>query len=160
MHHCCAHPQVHQVSELLRSGIVTDPRETWTPINSQNIAFIRSLAPCFFMVPQWLRYDDIYAGLIAQRVMREHDLHLHLGQPFVLQQRNEHDLLKDLAAEQWGAERILDFAAWLDGFTLPANIKAVDAMKIFFTNLPDWMPDKGRLQELVLAWCEDVEGVL
>jgi len=97
---------------------------------------------------------------MVQRIMREHGLVTHFGQPFVWQQRNQHNLLKDLAAEQWGAERILDFAAWLDGFALPRKVNAVDAMKIFFTNLPDWMPDKGRLQELVMAWCEDVEGVL
>lgn len=162
------HPQVHQVSEILRAGIVTDPRETYAPLNSQNIAFIRELAPCFFMVPAFGRYDDIMAGLVAQRVMRERGLHVHYGQPFVWQQRNPHDLLKDLKAEQWGAEHILDFTSWLDGFVLPASegqygpikIRAVDAMKIFFTNLPDWMPDRGKLQELALAWCSDIEGVM
>jgi hypothetical protein len=33
-------------------------------------------------------------------------------------------------------------------------------MKIFFTNLPDWMPERGKLQELTLAWCSDIEGVM
>jgi hypothetical protein len=154
------HPQVHQVSELLRAGIVTDPRETYAPLNSQNIAFIRELAPCFFMVPQWQRFDDIYAGLVAQRVMRDRGYFVHYGQPFVWQQRNPHDLLKDLAAEQWGAEHILDFTAWLDGFTLPKQVPAVEAMKIFFTNLPDFIPERGKLQELALAWCSDIEGVM
>lgn len=154
------HPQVHQVSELLRAGIVTDPRETYAPLNSQNIVFVRDLAPCFLMVPTFQRYDDIYAGLVAQRVMRDQEFFVHYGQPFCFQQRNKHDLLKDLKAEQWGAEHILDFAAWLDGFTFVKNIPAVEAMKIFFTNLPDWMPERGKLQELALAWCQDVEKVL
>jgi Reversibly glycosylated polypeptide len=154
------HPQVHQVSELLRSGVVTDPRETYAPLNSQNIAFTRDVAPCFLMVPAFGRYDDIYASLIAQRVMREHDLFVHYGQPFVWQQRNPHDLLKDLKAEQWGAEHILDFTAWLDGFILPKKVPAVEAMKILFTNLPDWMPERGKLQELALAWCSDCESVM
>ena len=82
------HPTVHQVSELLRAGIVTDPRECYAPLNSQNIAFVRELAPCFLMVPVFGRYDDIYASLLAQRVMREHNFHVHFGQPFVWQQRN------------------------------------------------------------------------
>jgi Reversibly glycosylated polypeptide len=154
------HPQVHQVSELLRSGLVTDPRETYAPLNSQNVAFVRQLAPCFFMVPSFGRYDDIYASLVAQRVMREWGYFVHYGQPFVWQERNIHNLLADLRKEQWGAERILDFAAWLDGFVLPKQVPAVEAMKILFTNLPDWMPEKGKLQELALAWCSDIEGVM
>lgn len=151
-------PEVHQVSELLRAGIVTDPRETYAPLNSQNIAFVRELAPCFLMVPAFGRYDDIYAGLVAQRVMREFGWHVHFGQPFVWQQRNPHDLLKDLAAEQWGAEHILDFTAWLDGFSSFDKCSGVTGfMRVLFTNLPSWMP---KLQELGLAWCDDCDGVM
>jgi hypothetical protein len=152
------HPEVHQVSELLRAGIVTDPRETWAPLNSQNIAFIRELAPCFLMVPAFGRYDDIYAGLVAQRVAREFGYHVHFGQPFVLQQRNPHDLLRDLAAEQWGAEHILDFTAWLDGFLGQTSVTGF--MRVLFTNLPSWMPERGKLQELGLAWCSDCDEVM
>jgi len=153
------HPTVHQVSELLRAGIVTDPRECYAPLNSQNIAFVRELAPCFLMVPVFGRYDDIYASLLAQRVMREHNFHVHFGQPFVWQQRNAHNLLRDLAAEQWGAEHILEFTAWLDGFILK-DVTPVAAMRILFTNLPDWMPDRGKLEELGLAWASDCEQVM
>jgi hypothetical protein len=153
-------PEVHQVSELLRAGIVADPKETYAPVNSQNIAFIRELAPCFLMVPAFGRYDDIYAGLVAQRVMRECGLHVGFGRPFVWQQRNPHDLLRDLAAEQWGAEHILKFAAWLDVFTFTKSQSVIGMLRVMFTNLPDWMPERGKLQELGLAWLDDAEGVL
>jgi hypothetical protein len=152
------YPAVHQVSELLRAGIVTDPRETWAPLNSQNIAFIRELAPCFLMVPAFGRYDDIYAGLVAQRVMREHGYHVHFGQPFVAQERNAHDLLKDLEAELWGMQHILDFTAWLDGFLGQTSVTGF--MRVLFTNLPSWMPERGKLQELGLAWCSDCDEVM
>lgn len=150
-------PQIHQISELLRAGIVTDPRETYAPLNSQNIAFIRELAPCFLMVPQYKRFDDILASLVAQRIMREKQMCVHYGRPLVYQERNEHDLLKDLAAEQWGSERILDFAQWIDGFVL-TGMSVCGALKVLYTNLPDWIP-RG-VQELGLAWIEDVESVL
>jgi hypothetical protein len=181
-----AHPTVHRVSELLRAGIIVDPagerrielttsrsehpeypftemayrgtnRGTWTVFNSQNTAIIRELAPAFFMIPQLGRYDDIFASLVLQRVMRERGYVVHFGPPFVWQQRNQHDLLKDLRAEQFGAERILDFAQWLDGFVFSGNERVTDQMKIMFTNLPDWMPERGKIQELVLAWCEDCD---
>jgi hypothetical protein len=150
------HPEVHQVSELLRAGIVTDPRETWAPLNSQNIAFIRELAPCFLMVPAYKRGDDIYAGLVAQRIMREHGYHVHYGQPFALQQRNPHNLLKDLADEQWASEHILEFAAWLDGFLGQTDV--IGMLRVMATNLPKFIP--AGTQELWLAWLQDCEGVL
>jgi hypothetical protein len=178
-------PIVHRVSELLRAGIVVDPagerrperervtdalgtveiwrtvsRGTWTVFNSQNTAIIRELAPAFFMVPQWGRYDDIYGSLLVQRLMRERGYVTHFGQPFVWQQRNRHDLLRDLRAEQFGSERILDFAQWLDGFIFTGKEKVTDQMRIMFTNLPDWMPDRGNIQGLVLAWTQDCDEVM
>ena len=107
-------PTVLGVSELGRAGIVVDPRKTRTVFNSQNTAFVRELAPCFLMCPQFGRYDDILASLAAQRVMRERGYVVHYGKPFAWQQRNSHDLLKDLAAEQWGQEHLVAFAGYLD----------------------------------------------
>ena len=152
-------PMVHRVSEILRAGVVVDPARTWTVFNSQNTAIIREIAPAFFMVPQWGRYDDIFASLMVQRLMRERGLVTHFGQPFVWQQRNAHDLLRDLRAEQFGAERILDFTDWLENFSLKADQRVTDQMRILFTNLPGWMPQAGKIQEMVLAWCDDVESV-
>ncbi len=150
------HPEIHQVSELLRAGIVTDPRETYAPLNSQNIAFIRELAPCFLMVPSYGRYDDIYASLVAQRVMRERGFLVHYGQPFVWQQRNQHDLLEDLRAEQWGAEHILDLADWLDCFLGQHDV--IGMLRVMATNLPKFIPS--GTQELWLAWLDDCEAVM
>jgi hypothetical protein len=150
------HPVVHRCSELLRSGIVVDPRRTRTVFNSQNTAFIRELAPCFLMVPSYGRYDDIFASLVAQRVMRERGLHVHLGQPFVWQQRNPHNLLTDLRAEQWGAEHILEFSAWLDGFLGVHDV--IGFLRVMATNLPKFIPS--GTQELWLAWLDDCERVM
>lgn len=150
------HPQVHQVSELLRAGIVTDPRETYAPLNSQNIAFIRELAPAFLMVPSYKRGDDIYAGLVAQRIMRSKGYYVHYGQPFVLQERNPHDLLKDIAAEQWASEHILEFAAWLDAFQDQDDV--IGMLRVMATNLPKFIPS--GTQELWLAWLDDCEKVM
>lgn len=173
-------PIVHRVSELLRAGVVVDPagerrlecvdpegpviratnRGTWTVFNSQNTAIIRELAPAFFMVPQWKRFDDIFASLIVQRLMRERGYVTHFGMPFVVQQRNQHDLLRDLANEQFGSERILDFTTWLDGFSFSGKETVTGQMRILFTNLPDWMPEQTKIQEMVLAFCDDCDEVM
>lgn len=155
-------PEVHQVSELARAGVVTDPRRTWAPLNSQNLAFRREFAPCFLMVPQFGRYDDIFAGLVAQWAMRPSGHCVKFGQPFVWQQRNAHDLLADLRAEAWGTEHIAGFAGWLDRLDYPAGDTAaagaattsvIDNLRYMVSRLPSYMTDECRA--LWLAWLKD-----
>ena len=66
------------------------------------------------MSPVLGRYDDIIASLVCQKAMRHLGTCVHFGEPFVFQQRNEHDLIKDLKAELWGMENILAVAEFLD----------------------------------------------
>ena len=73
-------PTVHQVSEILHDGIAVDTT-LHTVFNSQNTAFVRELAPAFLLCPQFRRYDDIIASLVAQRVMREREQHACFGKP-------------------------------------------------------------------------------
>lgn len=150
-------PTVHQPSELLRAGIVVHP-EARTVFNTQNTAFVRELAPCFLMVPQFKRFDDIFASLICRRVMRETGHYLHLGKPFVWQQRNSHNLLTDLKNEMWGMEHVVEFADWLDSLDLTGSM--LDMVRLIYGSIGDleWMPT--GVHELGMAWCEDVESVL
>jgi hypothetical protein len=155
------HPAVHQVSEVLRAGVVSDPRATWAPLNAQNIAFLRELAPCFLMVPQWQRYDDIWAGLIAQRIMREQGLVVYYGRPFVFQQRNAHNLVKDLKAEIFGMQHTLEFANWLNILTF-SNSSVLEMVKVLWNMAgsvcPQWVdPHTITLSE---AWCADCERAM
>jgi hypothetical protein len=108
------------------------------------------------MVPSYGRYDDIFASLVAQRVMRERELCVHFGQPFVWQTRNPHNLLSDLRAEQWGAEHTLEFSAWLDGFHGVHDV--IGFLKVMATNLPKFI--SSGTQELWLAWLFDCEAVM
>ena len=99
------HPDVQIVSEAARSGVVVRA-DTHTVFNTQNTAVIRELIPAWFLMPGVGRHDDIYASLIVQRVARERDYHVHFGQPFTYQQRNRHDVLKDLLAEVDGMGKV------------------------------------------------------
>jgi hypothetical protein len=154
-------PEVHRVSELLNAGIVVDP-STWTVFNSQNTAFIRELAPAFFMLPFTGRYDDIYASLIMQRVMREKNLHVHFGKPFVWQQRNQHNLIKDLRGEIDGMEAIEELGNWLAQHkfeTLDTSVLA-QVREIYSILNRSW----GRIPQetciAALAFLDDIESVL
>lgn len=151
-------PIIHSVSELGRAGIVVDPN-CKTVFNSQNTAFIRELAPAMFMMPGIGRYDDIYASLICQRVMREQGLHVHFGQPFVWQQRNQHNLCDDLRAEIDGMDGIQKFGEFLDHCMLPHKTVIENARHIY-TAIGElgFVPDQSATA--ALAFCDDMEKVL
>ncbi len=152
-------PIVMSVTEPLRAGIVTDPRRTRTVFNSQNTAFIRELAPAMFMLPGCGRFDDILASLICQHVMKERGLHVHFGMPLVWQTRNPHNLLRDLQAEVWGMEHVLEFAKYLD--KNPVDGRSIfDYLGWLYDDLLHcaWWPKQAS--EAGLAWIEDCRGVL
>ena len=152
-------PSIHQVSELARTGVVTDPRITSTVFNSQNTAFVRELAPAMFQPPGVGRYSDIYASLICQRVMAERNLHVHFGQPFVWQQRNAHNLVDDLRQEIDGMANVQRFGEWLrlarlrDGSTL-------DQTRQLYAQIgkTDFMPEAAVAA--ANAYLDDIEMVM
>ena len=154
-------PIVHNVSELARAGVVTDPRETWTVFNTQNTAFIRELAPAMFCAPGLGRFDDIVASLITQRVMRSRGLHVHFGQPLVWQQRNSHNLIRDLEDEVWGMKNLTMVADLLDVMQLGDSSVLEMTRKIYETLLTGATtvvpPEACRA---ALAFLDDAEKVL
>ena len=148
-------PNVTGVAEALRCGIVVDPRENWTVFNSQNSAVIRELVPAWFMIPGIGRMDDIFASLVVQRIMRQTGHYVHFGQPFVIQQRNEHNLLKDLAQEIVGMQQIERFATVLANTPLDGTV--VENVRELFSAQKVLPADS---VEAALAWCNDCEQVL
>ena len=160
-------PRVHGIAEIARAGVVVDPKQTWTVFNSQNTAFVRELAPAMMMLPGVGRHEDIFASLICQRVMRERGYVTHFGLPLVYQERNEHDLMDDLAAETFGMRHTLAFAEFLDGLTCSElDGSALDAVRAIYDRMRElpWMArswsSPSQVREAGLAWCDDVEKVL
>ncbi len=74
----------------------------WTPFNSQNTALARAVLPAYFLSPFVGRFDDILASFIVKRIADHLNEGIAFGRPLVRQERNEHDLLKDLALENFG----------------------------------------------------------
>ena len=153
-----AKPEVHQISELLNAGVTVHPH-TWTVFNSQNTAIAREFLPAWFMFPFVGRMDDIYASLVVQRVMRERGHRVHFGHPLVWQQRNEHNLIKDLRAEIDGYEAVARIAELLDRTQLAGRSVIDDVRRIYDVleltqDFPAESIKAGR------AWLEDCGEVL
>jgi len=150
-------PTVHSFSETLRHGIAVDPRHTHTVFNTQNSAVIRALAPAMLLCPQFKRYDDIVASLVTQRVMRDLGYHVLFGPPVVYQERNVHDLGKDLADEAWGQAHLLQVAHGLDDLDLRGDATVTGKVRTIYRFLDEMMPGVAALAE---AWCSDCERAM
>lgn len=74
----------------------------WAPFDSQSTVYRADLAPLMMCWPGVGRYDDIWASYLARHVMDSMGLSVGYGAPAVDQQRNPHDLLKDLEVEMFG----------------------------------------------------------
>ncbi len=74
----------------------------WTPFNSQNTALARAVLPAYFLSPFVGRFDDILASFIVKRIADHLNEGIAFGRPLVRQERNEHDLLRDLELETLG----------------------------------------------------------
>jgi len=152
-------PQVHVVSEIFQNGVAVAPY-TFTPVNTQNTGFHKSLLPAMLLCPQFGRYDDIFASLITQRVMWPDKFHVLHGKPFVLQQRMRSDHLRDLAAEQWGAEHAAEFAKLLLAMPVEKIPTILERVRYVHNqmSLIKWWPE--GVYELASAWLEECEKIL
>jgi hypothetical protein len=151
-------PDIGQVHIFGEVGFVVDPH-AWTVFNSQNTAMLRELVPAWFLMPNVGRHDDIFASLIVQRVARERNLHVHFGPPFTYQERNEHNLIKDLRAEIDGMENVEKLAKLLDSLILPGRSVIEDTCVIYSAlRYCDFLPIESV--NAALLWIEDCEAVL
>lgn len=110
-------PYVHAV----QNRIVVTPG-TYAAFNSQATAWLREWAPVMAVLPHVGRYDDIFASFIFHRLAREYNVALYAGDPVVVQDRNEHDLVKDLRAELFGMGRVYDFCRSLDAAAISRDM--------------------------------------
>lgn len=94
------------------------------PFNSQNTFLAREVIPEYFLWPHIGRMDDIFAAYYLQARFPESVVY---GPASVVQERNPHDLSKDLEAEMIGYKHALDFATSMQ--------KTPDLM-------PDYIPHK------------------
>ena len=151
-------PASQQVSLLVEAGFVVDPH-TWLVYNTQNTATVRELIPAWFLAPGVGRMDDIFGSMVVQRVARERNYHVHIGQPFVVQQRHEHDLIKDMRTEIDGYENVVKFAELLDSIILVGK-NTIDDTRTIYNTLEhcEWYPKQAV--KAALAYLDDCESIL
>lgn len=84
------------------------------PFNSQNTFLSRKVLPFYSVLPFIGRMDDIWGSFILQKYFPNSVIY---GPPTVYQERNIHNLSKDLEAELIGYKNSLSLIKDLDNFT-------------------------------------------
>lgn len=97
------------------------------PFNSQNTFLHRDCFPQYFLFPHIGRMDDIWAAYWLQKVYPDSVV---FSKASVKQERNPHDLVKDLEAEMIGYRHTLEFVNFL------AELKDIEAG----VEWPEWFP--------------------
>jgi hypothetical protein len=87
----------------------------YAAFNSQATLWRGDWAPLMACLPYAWRYDDIFASVIAKRLMMVHQLSFYCGTPTVRQDRNEHNFADDLRGEIYGMRRMRQFVAAISG---------------------------------------------
>ena len=102
-------PDIDAITRIMQQPILTlsQSQKAQLPFTSDNImpfnsqcTFLRtSLLPFYMMIPHIGRYDDIFGAYLLQKLK---DVNVVFNKPIALQERNEHDLTRDLTNEMYG----------------------------------------------------------
>ena len=146
----------------------------YMPINTQNTAFIRELTPAFYDVlmdtpisgTRIDRYDDVWAGLFALKLIHKLNYRATFGIPLTVHRRNKHDYISDLKSELVGmslnnvVHKIVMNADiqsknFIDGYLELAHI-LVNEIRKFITD-EETLSYFSRLTEAMKIWIDLVE---
>ena len=133
-------------------------RGAWCPFNSQSTWWYPMAYPLMYL-PSYcsFRMTDIWRGFIAQRCLWELDCGLVFHAAEVIQERNEHNLMRDFTDELPGYQRNRELATLLEGLSLEPG---ADAVKSNLTVCYEALVMAGFFPpeelELVTAWLSDL----
>jgi len=131
---------------------------TWGPFNSQATMYRAELAPLMMVWPGVGRYDDIWASYLARKVMDHFGYGVYYGHPVVHQDRNEHDLTKDIEAEIHGMRwtpRLCEILREIDLSKQSTITSAMQHVHAMLTWHDEIIPP--QLTHAFAAWQQDLE---
>ena len=146
------------VREVAMSGGVTPG--TWTPFNSQATMWDGTWAPLMACLPGEVdRYDDIWAGFIAERIMQCKQRCLYVGEPAVVQRRNHHDPRSDLRREMYGLRRTHSLIRLLNN--TPTHANEEHSLVSLYRHIADTIAPvlPKQTQQFMHAWADEWEKI-
>ncbi len=135
---------------------------SWCPFNSQNTTWFREAFPLLYLPATCsFRMTDIWRSFVAQRICWENGWHLLFHNATVVQERNEHSILKDFSDEISGYLNNALIAQSLESLSLQPGTEHLSAN---LRRCYEALVEKGLLdkKELLLldAWSADMAQLL
>jgi hypothetical protein len=137
------HPDVDALSWLglkpfvksFRGESVVLDQATWSPVNSQNTALVRDLIPAYYFIRMGYqlgggvvdRYGDIFSGYFALACAKHLGGAVRFGTPVADHRRNNHNYMKDAAAELPAIVLLEDLLRWL----IDARLSGSDCLEAY-----------------------------
>jgi hypothetical protein len=133
----------------------------WCPFNSQSTWWWPEAYPLLYL-PSFctFRMTDIWRSFVAQRCLWELDLGVVFHAPEVIQERNEHDLMRDFGDEIPGYQLNRRIVKILEDLSLQPGAEAVgdNLWTCYATLIQEGIfPDKEM--PLVDAWLDDLKAL-
>lgn len=162
-------PDIDATERIVLNPLVTRVKSplvlalgTWSPFNSQSTAFRAELAPLLMMWPGVGRFDDIFASYLARAYMDANDWFHAAGSPTVRQDRNPHDLVKDVENEIFGWKHSREVIDILREFG--PDTRGMTPLE-GFDHLTEQIDDRfaaipAQTTDAFLAWSEDVRHAI
>ena len=147
---------------------VIPSENNYIPLNTQNTSFKKKLSIFhnLYMEPSLIhRYDDIWIGLIVQRLMHKMGDSVSFGCPIVEHRRNTHNYAKDLRVEFNGI--VLNDRMWRSIMDMPIESKTYkDGFLEIAYNLPKLFEDNrwfwgffNKMKDSMELWVELIERI-
>lgn len=137
------------------------PAGAWCPFNSQSTWWWPVAYPLLYLPSHCsFRMTDIWRSFVAQRCLWELGCGLVFHAPEVVQERNEHDLMRDFSDEIPGYTRNRELVRTLEGLSLDRGEDAVPANLLrCYAALVDAGFFPATELNLVRTWLGDLERI-
>lgn len=144
-----------------RKGEPVALRGPWCPFNSQNTTFWADAFPLLYLPYHCsFRMTDIWRSFVAQRIAYLNGWGVLFHEATVVQERNEHSLIRDFEDEVPGYLHNRAIREALDGLSLPTGVGSIpDAMRACYRRLVEMgVVGEGELP-LLEAWLDDLASL-
>ncbi|MGA9764536.1 MAG: STELLO glycosyltransferase family protein [Rhodomicrobium sp.] len=147
------------VSFERRAPVILD-YGVWCPFNSQNTTWFKPTFPLLYL-PAYcsFRMTDIWRSFVAQRICWENNWRLSFHNATVIQERNEHNLMRDFEDEVIGYLRNDEIKNMLLDLKLHGGLHNIqDDLIICYKGMIGLGVIDGAEEPLLKAWIRDLFG--
>lgn len=133
----------------------------WCPYNSQNTIYYREAFPLLYLPAHCsFRMTDIWRSFVAQRIAWVNGWTILFREATVVQDRNDHNLMRDFEDEISGYVGNDKIAKLLSGLELEAGVENIPvAMRLCYQALVENDFVGGEELALLDAWLDDLKAI-